>query len=305
MELENELPIYPETEYLGDLGVRLVDNVVSDELKQIFRRQEKNDLGIDAQIEFLTSNSKGSGRLLGAQIKCGKSFFNETTEEGFVFRGELKHYYYWTNYSLPIILFLCHPETKEIYWVNVTKYNSRLLKKTWKIVVPFKQKLGVLSLDNLKEIANEVQHGDVIEVALFRFLHEKYDRKIKIFHEFEMPRDFYGLDYMAEIDDRLTFITYYNCDWGNLTTEKIAEYYKWFEYNVSITSHGSNVEGNNSPILQVYLVSTGKNPINLSEDLVNYLNEFTDVETYKLEYGGAPFFYLTELDENNEYVYPF
>lgn len=53
MELENELPIYSETEYLVDLGVRLVDNVVSDELKQIFRRQEKNDLGIDSQYEFV------------------------------------------------------------------------------------------------------------------------------------------------------------------------------------------------------------------------------------------------------------
>jgi len=40
----------------------------------------KADLGIDAQIELVNPERRGTGRLIGAQIKCGESFFKETVD---------------------------------------------------------------------------------------------------------------------------------------------------------------------------------------------------------------------------------
>ncbi|MED4732433.1 DUF4365 domain-containing protein [Aneurinibacillus migulanus] len=137
------------------------------------------------------------------QIKCGVSFFNEKNDEGFIYRGELKHYYYWINHSLPVLLIICHPTTKDSYWVHVTKINSKLLSKSWKITIPFNQRLDTESKNELKRIANQLQHGDMAELALFKFLHEKYENRIKICPLLQDPRDFYGLSYIIEIDGQL------------------------------------------------------------------------------------------------------
>ncbi|MFS0674909.1 DUF4365 domain-containing protein [Ornithinibacillus sp. 179-J 7C1 HS] len=64
-------------------------------------------------------------------------FFNEQNGEGFIYRGELKHYNYWINHSLPVLLIICHPITKDSYWVHVTKANTKLLSKSWKVTIPF------------------------------------------------------------------------------------------------------------------------------------------------------------------------
>lgn len=42
-----KLPMYPESEELGDKGVRMVESIFCDEFRWIFRQQEKNDLGIN------------------------------------------------------------------------------------------------------------------------------------------------------------------------------------------------------------------------------------------------------------------
>jgi hypothetical protein len=70
-----ELPIYAESEYCGDFGVRKTESIICDELHYLFRRLDKNDLGIDGEIEILSEKNKGTGRLIAVQIKCGKSFF--------------------------------------------------------------------------------------------------------------------------------------------------------------------------------------------------------------------------------------
>ncbi|HDX9635625.1 TPA: DUF4365 domain-containing protein [Bacillus cereus] len=107
-------------------------------------------------MEFLQEARKGTGRLIAVQIKCGLSFFNEQNDEGFIYRGELKHYYYWINHSLPVLLIICHPATKESYWVHVTKANSKLLSKSWKITIPFNQRLESESKSELKRITDQL-----------------------------------------------------------------------------------------------------------------------------------------------------
>jgi len=59
-----KLPSYGERDYLGDKGVRLVDQLISDNLRWIFRDLRKIDLGIDGQIELVDEEKRGTGRLI-------------------------------------------------------------------------------------------------------------------------------------------------------------------------------------------------------------------------------------------------
>ena len=56
------------------------------------------DIGINGQLEFVYSDETASGRLIGAQIKAGASYFRNPTERGWKFYPEAKHRTYWELY---------------------------------------------------------------------------------------------------------------------------------------------------------------------------------------------------------------
>ena len=90
------------------VGVSAVSKCVS-QLGLIFREQPTDDYGIDAQIETFDKDY-ASGKLIAVQIKSGDSFFNELKDDKIIFRGEKKHYDYWINHSLPVIIVLYIPK---------------------------------------------------------------------------------------------------------------------------------------------------------------------------------------------------
>ena len=53
----------------------------------IFREQPISDYGIDAQIEVVEGEIV-TGELIALQIKTGTSWFQESTPQGYVFRGD-------------------------------------------------------------------------------------------------------------------------------------------------------------------------------------------------------------------------
>lgn len=69
------LPIASAEDGLGDQGMRIVDRIVSEDLGWVFRDQTRKDYGIDALIELAHSDRRVTGRMIAAQIKCGKSWF--------------------------------------------------------------------------------------------------------------------------------------------------------------------------------------------------------------------------------------
>ena len=90
------------------LGVATTEKIIN-KMGLIFREQPTDDYGVDAQIETI-ENGYATGKLIAVQIKSGESYFKEPTSEGIVFRGERKHYDYWLNHSLPVIIVLYNPE---------------------------------------------------------------------------------------------------------------------------------------------------------------------------------------------------
>ena len=121
------LPIASNEDQLGDQGVRTVDRIVSEDLGWVFRDQTRKDYGIDALIELAHSDRRVTGRMVAAQIKCGKSWFAEPTSDGsgWTYRGELRHLNYWLGHSLPVILVLCDPDTGDCYFTHVAERLSR------------------------------------------------------------------------------------------------------------------------------------------------------------------------------------
>ncbi len=154
----SDFPRYTPAAQLGNKGVRIVERIVHDELKWIFREQEgQKDFGIDAHIELM-DRDRVLGRMLAVQIKCGLSFFNQQNQEGYVFYGEQKHLNYFLNYPIPVILILCNPETQRCWWCKIDALEMESTKSGWQITVPFEQNFDLHSKSDLEQLAGPAKN---------------------------------------------------------------------------------------------------------------------------------------------------
>ena len=287
------LPQYDDEDYLGDKGVRMVDQVISEDLRWIFRDVRKADLGIDAQIELVSPEKRGTGRLIAAQIKCGESFFTESTDTGFVFRGKSKHLRYWIEHSLPVLVIICGPNSGKCYWQEVSGANTEPLEKGWKLIIPCANVLGRDSAVALSQIAGRPQHGDIVEALLYAFLHEKYTRKIEICTIFELPRDYYKYAYLAKIEGEMVMIDVHHDQYGQVRVDDLAEIVRWKEYNTK--QCGANK-------LHIYVSSESKNALRFSPTVKQYIASQQDVTVFPILYERSPFLWLNELDEHCDVI---
>jgi hypothetical protein len=125
----------------GELGVTLVARIVSGSFGWLFKRNhQEHDFGIDGQLEVVTDSGAVTGQLLAVQIKCGKSFLQEENKWGYVYRGELKHFNYLSNYPIPVLIVICDPDSGECFWVCFQPEQTQTTKAGWKITVPFENK---------------------------------------------------------------------------------------------------------------------------------------------------------------------
>jgi hypothetical protein len=136
------------------IGVYAVAAMIEKELGWIFREQPTSDHGIDAQVEVVGSRSDVTGRLIALQIKSGKSYFQESVEGGFVYRGDSNHLNYWARHSLPVIVVLHNPTTEAIYWQVVTPETIERTKNAWKMTVPTAQTLDKSAAAQLQYLAD-------------------------------------------------------------------------------------------------------------------------------------------------------
>lgn len=103
----------------GDLGVALT-RLRCGQMGHVFKELPTQDQGIDAIIEIAGEDGAHTGRLLGVQIKCGKSFFKRGTPDHFLYWFDKKHIKYWQNYDLPVIVIISDPWKERAYWGPVS-----------------------------------------------------------------------------------------------------------------------------------------------------------------------------------------
>lgn len=76
------------------------------------------DIGIDAEIELIDDNFKSTGKFIKCQIKTTK-----LSDKSSLFLAE-KHIKYWNSISVPVVIFLVHLDTEEIFWHCVDNIES-------------------------------------------------------------------------------------------------------------------------------------------------------------------------------------
>lgn len=297
---DDELPNYSEAEYLGDLGVRIVDEIVSDKLNMIFRRKEQKDIGIDAEIEIVSETRKGTGRLLALQIKCGNSFFEETNESGYIFRFSKAQYNYWSNFSIQVIIILCNPDTRVAYWESMTANSIIHLTKSCKITIPYNKVLSRESKYSIEELANRKQDSDIAELALFRLLHDKYIGRIKIAPIAEEPRDFQGLSYIVNIDEEIFMVGMHYDRYGKIIAEDLKKFKPLYEQNMR--SMAWDIYHKEAKLL-LFIISKSKAALELSNEVIEYIQSLKFIEMSRAVYSDFIIPSVTELDESNQEIY--
>jgi len=140
------------------LGVSALDGFFSRH-GWLFREQTVHDFGIDAQVEIVR-DGKATGSLIGLQIKSGKSFFAEETEDAFVYRTDETHMEYWSKHSLPVIVVIYHPKSQVCYWQRATSETVASTGKGWKIEIP---KANLLTDQSLGALDALVQPAPYIQ----------------------------------------------------------------------------------------------------------------------------------------------
>ena len=118
------------------IGVSKVETIVN-EMGLIFREQTNDDYGIDAQIETYADDGYASGELIAVQIKSGSSYANKKNRNGDIeYYIKDKHYKYWLNHSLPVIIVIYDPESGICFWEVINHSTVHETLKGRKVEIP-------------------------------------------------------------------------------------------------------------------------------------------------------------------------
>ena len=92
-------------------------------LNLIWRDLYQEDVGVDGTIEIVTDNFP-TGKIVGAQVKSGKSYIKSETANTFRFYPNPDDVDYWRRLTLPLFLFVYDATAKQIYWLDVQSYTE-------------------------------------------------------------------------------------------------------------------------------------------------------------------------------------
>ena len=298
-----EMPIYTESTELGEKGTRMLCDVVEDEFHWIFRPKRKNDIGIDGEIEIINDARRGTGKLIAVQVKCGESYFEEKNDEGFIFRPRIATVNYWLSLSIPVIVCICNPTTKQILWCHITVESVKKRKKGYKVVVPFANTFNIENKNRIEGISDSVvQLNEIVDAALFKYLYERYKHSILICPLAEEPRDFHNLSYIAKLNGELYIIGTVIDKYGYIELTDLTEKIRLYHENRH--SCGWEQSDTKSRFL-ICFVSESKDNLILTDDIVGILNKNADDVEYSRFHLSKSLIMLTLLDSSDNYVYFF
>jgi hypothetical protein len=193
-------PQFAHSAKQGEHGVSLVGRVVTDAFGWLFRRNhQEHDFGIDGHIELVTDDGAVTGQIIACQIKCGESFFRDRNKWGYVYRGELKHFNYLSNYPVPVLIVICEPVSRECYWVHFQAEQSHLTEAGWRLTIPYENKLSESKLalrsllpaltDSLSELQDYWRVNNmIVECSVVTFMLDDADVRAR---DVSGPQEFF------------------------------------------------------------------------------------------------------------------
>ncbi|MGE0025603.1 MAG: DUF4365 domain-containing protein [Thermoleophilia bacterium] len=119
-------------------GIALANYAFAFEVGWFFRELPDPDYGVDAQAEEPDASGRPSGRLLGIQIKGGRTWFERPSADGRFWRVGVKkqNVAYWRNYALPVIFVICDLDRRSAYWAHITESNLRAAGTAFELQIP-------------------------------------------------------------------------------------------------------------------------------------------------------------------------
>ena len=116
----------PESKFQEWEGLDRISPVVH-EMRCIYREINKDDFGIDGEIEIVVSKPDGhgyetTGGIIKFQAKSGKSYIKFDSNESFNVSVSKDDLELWYRANHPIIFIIYHPKEKKLYWKDVKSY---------------------------------------------------------------------------------------------------------------------------------------------------------------------------------------
>jgi hypothetical protein len=112
---------------LGQRGINLIEDIVL-QMGSHWTPAGPNEVGVDGFIEFFDPTSKEAlGVRIAVQSKAVTAFENDSSGS-FEFWCEPRDLEYWLLGTMPIILIVSKPASKEAYWIHIQDYFSAYSK---------------------------------------------------------------------------------------------------------------------------------------------------------------------------------
>lgn len=118
--------IVPKSKQSEWRGLDRIGQIVHD-MKCIWREQEKDDIGIDGEIELCRPRTDGdglvgTGKIVKVQSKSGSSYVVRDTDESFASPTTEKDLLYWRELNVPMVYIVFHPDDDCLYWKDIKGY---------------------------------------------------------------------------------------------------------------------------------------------------------------------------------------
>ena len=115
------LPKVPLTQHQERVGINIVAQNLA-RLNLVWRETPTTDVGIDGQIEFINDTGEATGQIVAVQVKSGPSYLHEGPNNSWAYYPSEAHRRYWEQFPVAVLLFLCEPETRQVFWVDARQY---------------------------------------------------------------------------------------------------------------------------------------------------------------------------------------
>ena len=148
----------PRSKFTEWKGLDRIQQVVHD-MKCIWREMEKDDFGIDGEIEVVTQKDDGSGyqptgRFVKVQAKSGDKYVVSDSESAFATPVRKDDLEQWHNGTFPVVFIVYHPSDDKLYAREVREYvrsDPESFKRPYRI--PFNKKTDEFNSDFFDKVA--------------------------------------------------------------------------------------------------------------------------------------------------------
>lgn len=118
--------IIPRSKSSEWLGLDRI-SVIVHEMSCIWREQEKDDIGVDGEIELCVPRQEGNGaigtgKIIKVQSKSGQHYVRSDQDGTFESPVKEKDLLYWGKLNVPIIYVVYHPKDDCLYWKDIQAY---------------------------------------------------------------------------------------------------------------------------------------------------------------------------------------